>query len=433
MSKELVIEQEKKKSSWFRSKEKTVRSKYLGPVVAIGVAGLIAFASISYFNKNYIYTDTVSKNIFVEGIDISGMTKEEALGAVTSKYTPQNIGLSFEENSFTISPKDIGLEYNVEAVVDNAYNYTKSESYFNNVGAVIGLINNEKQFSIKSSYDEAKLSTSIENISNEINKTMSDAKVSISSSGGISVTSAVVGKEVDVAANKEAIYEMIEKKSFGNLNLVVNKKEPNITTAQAQSVNTLLAEHTTRYTLNPVGRATNIALSAKSTSDILLMPGEEFSYNNLTGLRTKSNGYKDAGIIVNGKLEQGPGGGVCQTSTTLYNAVLFSGLKVTDTQNHSIASNYAPLGQDAMVSDGYSDLRFSNPYDHPVYIKNVIGNGTVTSRVYGNSADAKNISIKVDRFTEGGLAATKTYRQYIDSNGNIIDTEYIAKSVYKKV
>lgn len=424
MSKEIVIEQE-------QPKEKKI--KVLGGIIALAILGGISWMALDYFNKNYMYNGLIASNIFVENIEVSNMSKEEAISAVASKYTPQNINLEYEGKSYIILPTDIELEYNVDEVVENAYDYTKTESYIENVKRMFNLRNSKQEFDISASYNKDKLNSSIEDISSKINKEVSNAKVSISSSGNINVVPAVIGKTVDIEASTKSILDMIQSKSNEKLNLVVNIKDPKISTVQAQSVNTLLAEHTTRYTLSPEGRATNIALSARSTSDILLMPGEEFSYNNLTGPRSKANGYKDAGVIVNGKIEQGTGGGVCQTSTTLYNAVLFSGLKITDTQNHSIASSYAPIGQDAMVTDGYSDLKFVNPYNHPIYIKNIIGNGTVTSRVYGNASDMKNITIKVDQFTQGELPAAKTYRQYRNSNGEIIKTEFVATSVYKKL
>ena len=123
------------------------------------------------------------------------------------------------------------------------------------------------------------------------------------------------------------------------------------------------------------------------------MPGEVFSYNTQTGKRTKANGYKDAPVIVNGKLENDVGGGVCQVSSTIFNSALYSGLDITSRQNHSLKSSYVSIGRDAMVSDGGSDLRFKNPYSHPIYIKNVVSDGVITSRIYGNVSDKKNITI----------------------------------------
>ena len=224
---------------------------------------------------------------------------------------------------------------------------------------------------------------------------------------------------------------LCKNKDYKAIDLKVNIKQPKISTEAAKSVNTLLAEFSTKFSTNDSNRVTNIVLSAKATSDVLLMPGEEFSYNNLTGKRTKSNGYKDAPVIINGKLEQDVGGGVCQVSSTLFNSVLYSGLDVTSRRNHSLKSSYVSIGRDAMVSDGGSDFRFKNPYSHPVYIKNTVSNGVITSKIYGNASDKKNISIKVEPYTTGGLDAAKTYIENRDSNGNVIRTQYISNSVYK--
>ena len=108
---------------------------------------------------------------------------------------------------------------------------------------------------------------------------MENAKVYISDSGNISASSATIGKELDIAATKESIYDAIKNKDYKAIDLKVNIKQPKISTEVAKSVNTLLAEFSTKFSTNDSNRVTNIVLSAKATSDVLLMPGEEFSYN----------------------------------------------------------------------------------------------------------------------------------------------------------
>ena len=360
------------------------------------------------------------------------MTKEQATQAVGSNYAPKGINLSYEGKKYEILPTDIDLKYNVEETVEEAYNYTKTDNYFENLKRYFNLKDNKKSIEIKPSYDEAKLSERIQNISNDINVDTVDAKVYISNSGGIASSPSNIGKELNISSTKEGIINNIENKDSNEIKLEVNIKEPNIKTEDAKSVNTLLAQFTTKFSTNASSRVNNIKTAASRISDILLMPGEQFSYNNLTGVRNKANGYKDAPVIVNGKLEDAVGGGVCQVSTTLYNSALSSGMQLTAVTNHSLASSYVPIGRDAMVNDGGTDFRFKNPYSHPVYIKNVVENGTVTSRIYGNESDKKKIDIKVDTFKENGLDAAKTYRLYKDSNGNVIKEEYINKSVYEK-
>nr|WP_317332980.1 VanW family protein [uncultured Romboutsia sp.] len=408
-------------------KLKTKKYKIIGIVATICVLGV----SINYFNKKYIYTDVIAKNIFIEGIDVSNLTKEEAINYLNENVIPGDIQLNYDGETNVISPDEIDLKYNTSEVVDEAYNYTKTDSYFENVKRFLDLNKNSKNLEIKSLYNENKLSEKIQSISESINVAMENAKVYISDSGNISVSSATIGKELDISSTKESIYDAIKNKDYKAIDLKVNIKDPKISTEDAKSVNTLLADFSTKFSTSDSNRVTNIVLSAKATSDVLLMPGEEFSYNGLTGKRTKSNGYKDAPVIINGKLEQDVGGGVCQVSSTLFNSVLYSGLDITSRRNHSLKSGYVSIGRDAMVSDSGSDFKFKNPYSHPVYIKNTVSNGVITSKVYGNASDKKNISIKVEPYTTGGLEAAKTYIEYKDSNGKVIRTQYISNSVYK--
>ncbi len=459
-------------------KNKKSNGKKVAIISAVAIVGVLG-VSINYFNKNYIYTDTIAKNIFIENTNVSNLTKEEAIKYVNENVSPSDIELKYNGETNIISPQDIELKYNISEVVDEAYNYTKTDSYFENVKRFFELNKNSKNLELKSLYNETKLTEKIQSISELINVEMENAKVFISNSGNISVSSATIGKELDITATKESIYDAIKAKDYSpidlkvdtkepkvsneaansvnallgqfstkfstndsnrvtnvvlsaTIDLKVDTKEPKVSNEAANSVNALLGQFSTKFSTNDSNRVTNVVLSARSTSDVLLMPGEEFSYNTLTGTRTKSNGYKDAPVIVNGKLEQDVGGGVCQVSSTLFNSVLYSGLDVTSRRNHSLKSSYVSIGRDAMVSDGGSDFRFKNPYSHPVYIKNIVSNGVITSRIYGNAADKKNITIKVDPYTTGGLEAAKTYIQYKDSSGKVISTKYISNSVYKK-
>ncbi|MGL4912380.1 MAG: VanW family protein [Romboutsia sp.] len=417
---------QKKKDRLKNLKENQKRNAIIGAILAIFILGIM----INYFNTNYIYNDKISKNMFVENLDVSDMTKEEALKVVNSNKNPKSIYLVYEDVKHEISPEDIDLTYNTKETIEEAYNYTKTDSYFENVKRYFDVKKNSKDIKIKSSYNEVKLSEYIQKVSKDINVEMVNAKVYVS--GGIGYNPSVTGKDLDIASTKESIISNIKDKKYGEIQLKVNLKEPEVTTEDVQSVNALLGQYTTKFSTGAPSRTHNIRTAAQKSSNVLLMPGEEYSYNNLTGMRTRSNGYKDAPVIINGKLEDALGGGVCQVSTTLYNSVLSSGMKLTSITNHSLASNYVPLGRDAMVNDGGTDFKFKNPYSHPVFIKNSVGNGTVTSSIYGNAGDKPNLNIYVETFKVNGLDAANTYRIYKDSNGNVIEREHVDRSVYKK-
>ena len=404
--------------------------KYLG---IISIIFIISYVGIRSFNNNYIYNEQISENIYIEGINVSGMTMDEAKKNIDNKYIYKPLKIKYEDKVFTINSSDIDFKYNTDEVVKEAYNYNKTNSYFENIKRFIELKKgNVKQFNILALYNENKLNNFVESISKEINRDVVNAKLYISDSGAMSKKYSQVGKEVDTSKTIDLIKQALDKKDFTEVNLVVKEIQPTTSTEMINKVNSVLATHTTNYKTSSEGRAYNIVKASNSTSDILLMPGEEFSYNSLTGTRSKANGYKEAPVIVNGKLEDGIGGGVCQVSTTIYNAALYSGLDITQVKNHSLPSKYADMGKDATVVNGYIDLKFKNPYDYPIYIKNTTHNGNITSTIYGSSLNKNNIKIRTEKSQSGDKDIVKTYRETINSSGNIINTEFIATSVYKR-
>jgi vancomycin resistance protein YoaR len=399
------------------------KEKKLG-IVLLGIAVLLIVIILS-FNKFFLYNGKIAKNVFIQGVEVSNMTQDQALKTVTDKYEPRNLNLEYDKKNYKIHAKDINLKYDIDGAVKEAYNMTKKDSYFGNVKKYFGVLFNKEDINIKTSFDEAKLSTKVSEIANDINIKMENAAVVID--GGINYKDAITGKEFDVAVNKEAIYEKINKKDTKLLHIKVNLKKPEITLDQVKKVDAVLAQYSTNYGTSSYGRAYNVGLSARKTSDVLLMPGEEFSYNGMTGPSNRANGYKNAPVIVYGKLKQAPGGGVCQTSSTIYNTALFAGMQITEVTNHSAASSYVPRGRDATVSDGGLNLRFKNPYKHPVYVKNTANGSVITSTIYGNSSDKQNIGIDV-KYSSGKYS---TYRYFKDESGNVTKSEHISDSKYR--
>lgn len=143
-----------------------------------------------------------------------------------------------------------------------------------------------------------------------------------------------------------------------------------------------LSAYTTYFNEKDGGRCQNIELAAEKIDGIALQPYGELSFNALVGKRTKENGYQEAKIIAGGQFVLGVGGGVCQVSTTLYNAALLSGLSVTEHHPHSLAVGYVPPSRDAMVSSE-SDLKLFNPFSETVYFSARVTGGAITVTVRG--------------------------------------------------
>ena len=147
----------------------------------------------------------------------------------------------------------------------------------------------------------------------------------------------------------------------------------------------LRAEFSTNYSKSASERKSNIALAVKSLNNTFVDVGGEFSFNRTVGPRTEKRGYKTAKIIANGKFTDGVGGGVCQVSTTLYNAVLLAGLKVSEYHSHSLPVSYVAPSFDAMVNSSSADLRFINNTHNPIIIGASANGEEVRIRIFGES------------------------------------------------
>lgn len=410
------------------SDKKNKKKIYRRVGLVIGIIIIFICIALNYFTKNSLYNGKIADNIFVQGVEISQMGKEEAIEAVNKKYKPQNLNLSYENNNYEINCEDIELKYNTEELVEQAYNSTRTGSYFNDIASYISVTSEGKKYTIKATYNEEKLDKSIEKIAKDINQDAKNATVSVG--GGISITPSKTGLKFETKENKKLIKEALDNKKYDTIDLKVSVTKPRISTEDVSSINTTLASFSTTFNSALVERSYNIGLSAQRVSNVILKPGETFSYNEHTGMRLLSNGYLNAPVIVGNDYEDAPGGGVCQTSTTLFNAALLSGLQIDQVRNHSKTSQYVPRGRDAMVNDGGSDLKFTNNFDHAVYIQCYRSGSSVVAAIYGASQDKVGVNIRVDNFTYNGLPGAKTYRT-ITKNGKS-KTSYIYTSVYRK-
>lgn len=390
---------------------------------------MIAFVwGINHLTSKKLYNGRIAENVYIEDVDVSNLTKQEALDTVNAKYPIKNLKLSYNNKEYTINAKDVDLSYNTKKVVDEAYNLTRQKSYLSNVMTYMRTKFGGHDYNIKASYNEEKLDKQIGQVSKQINKPYVDATISVSS--GITVKESQTGLKCDDEANKKLIQKAYKDKNYETIALKVDITQPKVKSEDLQSIDTVLGSYSTTFNQSQYGRNYNIALALDRCNGTVVMPGETFSYNDATGPRIISNGFKYASVIVAGDYQDAPGGGVCQGSTTLFNAVLLSGLDITQVRNHSKTSTYVPRGRDAMVNDGDSDFKFTNNFEHPVFISAYAGGGVAGAQIYGCSKDRVGVSIKTTSFTYNGLPGAKTYRT-ITKNGKS-ETKQIYTAVYQE-
>ena len=195
----------------------------------------------------------------------------------------------------------------------------------------------------------------------------------------------------------------------------------------------LLSEFSTKYATSNKNRTTNLILAAKKINGTVLMPGETFSYNKVVGARTIQAGYKEAPIYVSGRVEDGIGGGICQITTTLYNAVVYANLDIVERSNHQFVPSYAGPSRDATVVYGAIDFKFKNNRDYPIKITCSVSGGIANFKIWGLKSD-NDYEVQISSRTTGKTSTAIYSEAYkiLKKNGNVVSTTLLSKDTYKR-
>ena len=324
--------------------------------------------------------------ITVNGVSVHGMTKTAAVEKVLESMDWQMKVVCGEKEQALENL----LKENVEKVVDEAFKKGESADY-----------------EIPTDGLEEAAAAQVASLAGAWNVKAKNGSISAfdAASGKFTFAEGENGKAVNEEKLKN---DIVARTAAGEYDAVitaeVEETAPEITAAQARENFQKLGTYTTTTTANK-DRNENVRLAAAALNGKIIQPGEEFSFNLTTGNRTTDKGYRPAGAYVNGVLVEEPGGGVCQVSSTLYNAVVFSGLKTTERHAHSYEPSYVTPGEDAMVSyDGHSgpDMKFVNNSKTAVGIKTSFSDRKLTISIYGNPIleEGVTLSMKSEKVKE---------------------------------
>jgi len=327
-------------------------------------------------HENLIY-----KGISINKIDVSLLSKEEAIFKVDKDITDinvnRNVKVQIDEKSYEISFSELGVSENVEDVVDKALLWGKEGGFIGKYKNIKNGINGE--FYTETSLKADSFNKFLKVIEKEQNKSPVNATVDHDWSGFL-ITPHEIGRKINGDALNKSIIEAIDNADF-------NKVFPKIMEDDLKSINTKIASYTTSFINSSFGRCRNIEMAAKYIDNTIIMPGDEFSFNKVVGATTPGKGFEYAKVIKNGAFIDEIGGGVCQVSSTLYNAVLKSNLYITERKNHSKIISYVPMGQDAMIAYGASDFKFKNNYSYPILLEVIVKNKEITFNIFSNEEE----------------------------------------------
>ena len=262
----------------------------------------------------------------------------------------------------------------------------------------------------------------LERLSAAVSREPQDARFQVTATGKIVIRPSAPGLQLDLPATAKAIAAAAFSTDRRTAKLVVRVAEPKRTTeiAKTMGITGVVSSYTTTYGGTP-GRLSNVQLVAKLIDGALIKPGGTFSFNDTTGERTAAKGFQEAPVIINGELQNGLGGGICQVSTTVFNAAFDGGLPINARTNHALYISHYPLGRDATVNYPDLDLRFSNDTDHWLLLRTFVGAGSLTVNLYGTPLNRRVESTTAPLEVTGPVPVKETDDPLLQKGKRVVD------------
>ena len=337
-------------------------------------------------------------DVWVEEIDLSSMTRsqaEEALHRYIDEVISQQIVLAFGDEAWQLDPADIGLSVFVGEIVERALAVGRTGNWLERLKFRILRPRERVNIPLIMSVDEGRFRDFVFALMTDIYVAPEDAAFVINPDDTVSVRPSNAGRYLDPEDLGNHIKEVALKRTDRTVVLNVKPMVPALTTEQANAMNIreCIGRFSTNFNPENKPRVHNIREAARAIDGVILGPGETFSFNEIVGPRSAEAGYLEAPVMVDDDLVPGIGGGICQVSSTLYNAVLLANLSIVARSNHSMLPSYIQAGRDAAVAYDYMDFKFRNDGSSHILVKLIVADNSITAKVYGYAPDGYHVSI----------------------------------------
>lgn len=499
------------------------KKRWRKPIILISVLVILIVFFSTIFALVNMNNEKMISGVTIKGIDISGLSKEEAKGKLETIYNEKmenEIKLKYEEYESSLNPTLMEVKYDVEKAVNEAYKIGRENNIFINNYQILLTLIGKKDINVDMTLNEEVAKQSIQDIGvnlpgivvessyyieedslfitrgkegitidqetllNKVKENLNDinirendiiipvinkvpeeinidkiheeiykeAKDAYYTKDPFTIYPEVEGVDFDVEAAR-ALIEAEEKDEY-EIKLKITKPKVTVNQIGSEAFPDRLSNFTTRYDASLKDRTTNLIIACQKINGKVIMPGETFSYNKALGKRTAAAGYKNAAVYENGQVVDGLGGGICQISSTLYNAVLMANLEIVERRNHQFVTSYLPAGRDATVVYGAIDFKFKNTRKYPVRISASARNGIATVSFYGIKEQEEytfsfstktiasipfgtkyiedgSLAVGMEKIKQKGANGLKT-ETYITKmlNGRVISTKLLSRDTY---
>ncbi len=362
--------------------------------LTISAASVALLLSCQLFFQNGLTgNETFYENTKINGINVGGMSVAEAENLVlTNMLEGRNeieIELNSKGRSWNLSGNDFEVTNKIQPIVAQISKYGRDGNFFQNKKIENEIKENGKNFQISYTNVLSNIDEKINNIIEEVERPARAASL-VFQPNSEEVFAVDKGQNA-ILVQRDELYKEIDNalKSSKKINIEIPiiEVENEVDVEALKNSVVKRSEFSTSYATSSKARKANIKKAIEKFNGLIVQPNQTISFNETTGPRTEEQGYNNAHIIVGGVYVDGVGGGVCQASTTLYNALLLADVEVLSVTHHSLPASYVPLSFDAMVSGSYSDLVFKNTLDNPIYIKTFADENEVKVEIYGEKLE----------------------------------------------
>ena len=461
---------------------------------------LLIFIIFTIYNMN---NQNIVKGVSILGIDISGLSKEEATEKINNtilENIPSEIKLKHNDYETSIDTNSLEISIDVPSAVNSAYNIGRSGNILQDDWTILTTmfsnVNIEPVFNI----NEEQLKTALNDISTKLPDAVIQSSYYIEDSNLI-LTKGKTGNVVNVEEMSNYIINEIKSLSLKDKTLKIITQEENPSELDIDAIHSeiykeasnayytqnpyavypsengldfaisvdeakallqteqeeytiplktlypevttnmigteafpdLLSTFKTTYSTRDRDRTTNLTLAANKINGTVVMPGETFSYNTVVGERTIAAGYKEAPIYVSGEVVDGLGGGICQITSTLYNAVVSANLEIVERSNHQFVPSYVSASRDATVVYGSIDFKFKNNRDYPIKLVCSVSNGVAKFDIYGlKTADDYDVEISSRITSQTSTSTNSEAYKILKKNGQVVSTTLLSRDTYKR-
>lgn len=390
------------------SHSESTQSFWTWPRVTLAALfGLIAvtFGVLLGLYVSWNTSGKIAPGLIVQGEDLSGLSRDEAKARLEKRFGRLFVSLETPERPYKLAVKQLGGQVLIDQSVNDAYWFARNKNFASNAWTYWTSQKNEQRRALPLKWEKEMLRRTMWTVASDYQRAPRDARLEVGSAG-IQIIPDETGRKMNVGATCATL----QKGYFAGKEKITATTEqiaPRLVASDLAGRDVQFAKYTTYFNAGLRGRTTNIRLAADAINGKVLMPGEKFSFNQSTGERTGDKGYRIAHIFLRkpgateSEVVDGRGGGVCQVSSTLYNAVRKTNnktegrLSIIERNNHSLPVDYVPSGLDATVAWPYKDFRFRNTLAHPVYIRAEVSGSRLTIGVWGRVPDNVS-SITVD-------------------------------------